>query len=99
MPCYDDSRDSSEYIREHEIKPLQEKLNLTTRLACEYCLLLEQQGSVVPLWATEWWGTHKKLDAKRKQEEARKQEDLRRRKTALDKLTPEELALLGIRRK
>lgn len=72
MPCYDE-RNSSSYMQEHEVKPLREKLNITTQLACQYCRNLDKQGLPIPEYAREWWKAHKVVDEQRRQQEAKQQ--------------------------
>lgn len=68
MPCYD-HRDSPAYIHGEyadKIAAMQAKLDITTRLACDYCQGLEGSGQTVPAFAKEWWTKHKKFDRGRK---------------------------------
>lgn len=55
MPCYD-HRDAEEAERTRQI---------TVRLACEYCHLLEAKGDAIPEWARAWWADHKRRDVER----------------------------------
>jgi hypothetical protein len=50
----------------------------------------------VPDWAKGWWDEHKKADASRivREQEAKRASEVRQR--AIDKLTPEERAELGV---
>jgi hypothetical protein len=91
MPCYDS--------RDHDCSEVQARLNFVTRAACAMGDVLEHCGIPIPQEAQEWWDEHQILDAERRQKEAATKADIAARKAALDKLTPEELALLGIRRK
>lgn len=57
MPCYD-SRDSEDRAE------MQRRLDVTTRLACDYCKSIERAGEDIPAFARHWWEKHKIKDAK-----------------------------------
>ena len=68
--CYDPSN-SPEFVGAEEAAKWQERLNITTRLACEYCKVIEGHYGPrmhIPEWAQEWWEAHKKVDANRQTE-------------------------------
>jgi hypothetical protein len=61
MPCQSGPDEAYEeaQIKEREI---------LTRLACEYCTMLEHRGAV-PEYAKEWWEKHQAHDKARRQRE------------------------------
>ena len=88
MPCH------SEYYGECEVEEKYEKL---TRIACELASLLPDDARFskrAQAWVTE----HKELDKKRLALEAEKKRLRLLRKSALAKLTEEEIEALGLRR-
>ena len=93
MPCRDYG------YEEYEAQKTKEKLDMLTRNLCAAMKLIEKKDLLIkmPMEAREWWTKHKELDAK---EEAKRNEELRKQKlknAALDKLSPEEKTLLGLR--
>lgn len=91
MPCYDPL--------DHDCSEVQARLNTATRAGCAMAAVLVDCGIPIPLEAQEWWDEHRVLDEQRRRAEVAQEEARIARKKALDKLTPDELALLGIRRK
>lgn len=95
MPCMSYEAD---YTPTDSTKSLRDKL---ARIACKAMTQLERVDPTNNLFknkeAKDWWTEHKiadarAMDAKRKQAEAKAL-----RKAALDKLTPEEKKVLGVR--
>ena len=94
MPCSDDGPTPADY---HE---LWEKHQITVRLACDYCRRIEDNGVRIPVqvpdWAQHWWDVHKEHDRNRIQaEESRKVRDQQKR-SAYNKLTPDERDAVGM---
>ncbi len=89
MPCYDS--------RDHDCSEVQSRLNLATEAACAALRDLEAAGLPVPNEARKFWHEHKVLDAETSLREARERRIAEKRKQALDKLTPEERAVLGVK--
>ena len=89
MPC----RDERDHLPGEE-----DNINhqIMTRLSCDRCREIEARGGTVPDWAKGWWDEHKKADASRivREQEAKRASEVRQR--AIDKLTPEERAELGV---
>ena len=97
-PIYQDSYDNS-----RELAELRAKLDLVTRVACEYCTQLEASNAPIPEYAKAWWHLHKIDDARKaaykaKLDEARRVEAEREelKRATIAKLTPEERAALGL---
>jgi hypothetical protein len=67
MPCYDGRDDAGQL--HSQIAALKERLNITTRLACDYCKHLEELHCTVPAFAQAWWKEHKRIDAQRSAKE------------------------------
>jgi len=64
MPCNDGyPLETTVYRTPPEV---QKRLDITTRLACEYCKLIESKDLPIPEWAQEWWTKHKKIDAQKR---------------------------------
>lgn len=65
MPCYD-HRDSPSYIQEHEVKPLQERVDQYARWLC---LILRRQSpyaiSLLPEDLRQWWREHQLAEQRR----------------------------------
>lgn len=107
MPCSDggwsdDVRVSRETVQEH---------NMLEASMCGLLTLLEKEGGISQ-WLSgvdwneagvkrktleTWWKRHKEKDEKRRAKEAAEKRKEELRKTALGKLTAEELEVLGIR--
>lgn len=107
MPCSDggwsdDVRVSRETVQEH---------NMLEASMCGLLTLLEKEGGIGQ-WLSGvdwkeagvkrktlemWWKKHKEEDEKRRAKEAAEKRKEELRKTALGKLTAEELEVLGIR--
>ncbi len=106
MPCrsdYDnyDDRTNARVSREDD---LINEVNRTTRFACEALTLLEkmetQPGSSIAKLSEDtrkWWRKHKKSDKKRIQREEALKHIEDKKQAALNKLTPEEKKLLGLK--
>lgn len=90
MPCTDGGVPYPDYT--------QQRLDKATRLLCELCDQLEN-GNFTGFSGemSEWWRKHQKADAKRKAAEALEQQRIKMRERALNKLTPKERRLLGVR--
>lgn len=82
------------------------ELDEVTELLCELCQHLEgtpstRFGNNFKRFSTialrEWWEKHKKMDAERLERERREAAEKKAKENALNKLTPEERKLLGIR--
>lgn len=62
MPCKDE-RDDPRWQAEEERKQFGDtKLNITTRIACEWLGRLEAAGGSIPDYAVRWWIHHKAQD-------------------------------------
>ena len=70
--------------------------NTMTRLSCDRCKEIESRGSEVPDWAKEWWESHKRKDYEETLHSEKKRKEVEIRKRAINKLTPEERAELGV---
>ena len=90
MPC-SDGGPSREQI-DREIRDV----NTMTRLSCDRCQEIESRGSEVPEWAKEWWESHKRKDYEETLRSEKKRKEVEIRKRAINKLTPEERAELGV---
>ena len=96
MPCRDYESDS----RDSEIA-LKKQNDRLARIACAAMTELESQGKADFLLLKNdelraWWGKHKEADRKRMEDEAAKAKLEAFKKAALDKLTDEERAVLGL---
>lgn len=104
MPCNGYSLAEEEALdRELEIRKFGDtKDNILTRLACDYCKLIDQGTEEnplpkqVPKWARAWWKDHQRLDKRKKESKARRKAEKKLRESALAKLSPEERKLLGV---
>ena len=91
MPCHDYDADSS------RISELTNRLHITTRLACEFCTILEKQNTPIPDYAHSWWNQHKAQDKLRKDAEERERQLQEVKRNILSKLTPDEIAFLKLK--
>ena len=66
MPCYDERNDPRWQAEEERKQFGDTKLNITTRLACDFLNEIEARGEQVPTWASRWWVHHKQIDAGRR---------------------------------
>ena len=92
MPC-DSGPSYNDIQREREDR------DVSARLACVYCRILESKNLPIPEYAENWWKRHKKIDADRKEAKNRSRLKDALRKQALGKLTDEELMALGLEEK
>ena len=93
MPC----SDGGGYHRDNH-----EREDMLARIACAALTELERLGQEDFILlqndeVREWWAEHKEFDRLRQEQERKIQEMQRKRKEALDKLTPEEKKILGIK--
>lgn len=87
MPCADGGYD---YVNTRDYKELMNAF-------CSACTQLEKNKIPIPLAAQTLWNEHKKEDQQRKQrEKVEKEKELVRQK-ALQKLSPKEKDVLGLR--
>ena len=90
MPCQSDYGDEIYY---------KSKCDQLTRMLCDVCKKAESITDHEWLFTSElraWWDDHKKADAERNAREDAKAEENRKKRVALDKLTHDEMKLLGI---
>lgn len=113
MPCmsYDTewAHEAARRVKHsHEIVLLKTECDKLARIACKALAVIEQTDpklESVGLSRTDkaWWTAHKKADAariaKEEKELAKKREQARLRMEALAKLTPEEIAAIGVKAK
>ncbi len=89
MPCRDGGRDDP--------GPVYERLDITTRLACEYCNELQDAGRSIPSYARKWWREHQAEDAERVKQEMEEEAKKVLKAKALKKLTAAEKKVLGLK--
>lgn len=90
MACQDNGYRVQSTAEQHE------KLQITTRLACEYCVSLLEQDLPIPDFAQKWWEQHVIEDEERALREKEQKIRERIKKEALAKLTNEERQSLGL---
>ena len=76
-----------------------EKLNERTNQLCAQLRMLESVGreDLIVGEAREWWEEHKRRDRLREMQEELNREECTKREAALNKLSAEERALLGLK--
>ncbi len=89
MPCKYDGPDEQPIMRG--------ELDITTRLACEYCNELQDSGRNIPSYARKWWKKHQAEDADRVKQEMEEEAKKILKAKALKKLTAEEKKALGLK--
>lgn len=112
MPCrdyYSDNEYTSSPESSWQYRELKARADMLARIACKALTELETNEIAEVLLlkddeVREWWTQHKEADRKEaervRKEAARKAkaaEDKRKKKELLDRLTPEEKRLLGIK--
>lgn len=101
MPC-SDGGPSNEQVRDQRNIPA---MLCALATALEDSGLLDSvletvdynEGGITRQWFDYWWADHKVEDQRRRAQERERKEAIIRRAAALNKLTPEERAALGVR--
>lgn len=81
IPCdadEDRSIPNSDTYYDHAA-PYKRKIELLTRISCEYFTQLEAQGIKIPEYAISWWQQHKEEDKIRIETELRIEKEIKRR--------------------
>ena len=95
MPC-----DGGGWSGNQEAEYWEERLrhdSPTAEAFCELCQVLEESGIALTPSAARWWKKHKDRDRKRVEKEVAAQKERKKIKDALEKLTPYERKLLGVK--
>jgi len=92
MPCQDDGQ--ADYYDRIERRNLKKRLDRVTAMLCEMC---QRSDTVLPPDIREWFQKHREADRKRIAAEQAAETAARAKAAALDKLTPEEKRLLGLK--
>lgn len=104
MPCMSYDTNWARTSTDRDIKRLKAEADKLARIACKALAALEEMGKEDFLLLRDdetriWWSAHKEADRKAREEAQAKQDRKEAKERLLARLTDEEKALLGLKKK